>query len=500
MPNSKIQTDDLDSKLVPKLILCAGLSAFWVIFMWGFWSQGVYALGVNAFLFGLLICVLFIVTLYKKGRLLKSDLAWIIPLGLVLSSFLIYDNPFLKVVSILVLIFMFALFYNYAFLDDKKSRPWNFVFFVRILNRVLSFLSQIGKSATLYLEMIIPANKAKKKIIAKVIFGIILFLVIALTVFIPLLSSADAVFAGKMQVVYSWVKEVFSLPAIYKIVTFILLSILLFSVFFSWSKRLHYEEAEDDNNKIDPIIPGIVIGGILLIYILFLWVQLERLWVGTLPFDFKETENLVKSGFWQLLSLSIINIAIYLFAYKKTNRLVQWILTIFTGASFLLLSSAGYRMGLYVTYYGFSYEKFFASYTVLYCAVLFIWLIAQLCRKQKSNIVKFLLVLFFWMYAVVAVLPVERIIFRANVSLSGLAESRIRLFELSMLSPDVLSLVKQSVNSGLLKIGDEQPLLEGEVMTDARFSWKTWIEEKEKILADKKWYERNLMNVGCNGK
>jgi hypothetical protein len=495
MPNDKIQTEDFDNKLIPKLILCAGLSAFGVIFMWGFWSQGVYALGVNAFLLGLLTYALFIGTLYKKGRLLKSDLIWIIPLGLILSSFLIYDNPFLKVTSILVLIAMFALFFNYAFLDDKKSRPWNFVFFVRILNRVLSFLGQIGKSATWYLELIIPASKAKKKIIAKVIFGIILFLIIALTVFIPLLSAADAVFAGKMQAVYSGVKEIFSLPVIYKIITFVISSILLFAILFSWGRRLNYEETEDDSKKIDPIIPGIVIGGILIIYLLFLWIQLERLWVGTLPFDFKETENLVKSGFWQLLSLSIINIIIYFFTYKKTNPLVQWILTIFTVASFLLLSSAGYRMGLYVRYYGFSYEKFFASYTVLYCAILFIWLIVRLGRKKRSNIVKFLIVLFFWMYAVVAVLPVERFILRANISLSGRAESRIRLFELSMLSPDVLPLVKHYTSTGLLKAGEKQPLLEGETMTDARFSWKSWIEEKEKILADKKWYESNLMNI-----
>jgi hypothetical protein len=81
---------------------------------------------------------------------------------------------------------------------------------------------------------------------------------------------------------------------------FIALTVLTFSALTSWSKRFDYKGKESDDRKIDPIISGIVIGGILCLYLLLLWVQISHLWVGALPFDFKETENLVKSGFWQL--------------------------------------------------------------------------------------------------------------------------------------------------------------------------------------------------------
>jgi hypothetical protein len=217
--------------------------------------------------------------------------------------------------------------------------------------------------------------------------------------------------------------------------------------------------------------------------------------VGTLPFDFKETENLVKSGFWQLFFLSVINIAIYFFTYRKTNLMVQWILTGFTVTSLLLLSSAGYRMGLYTTHYGFSYEKFFASYTVLYCAILFIWLISRLFIKKRSNIVKFLVVLFLWMYAVITVLPVEQFILRSNVSFAKLEQSRIRLFELTMLSPDVLSLVKKYESQGLLKENNNYLVRENSVKSEEQYDWIPWIEKQEKKVEDKKWYERNIMNI-----
>jgi hypothetical protein len=224
-------------------------------------------------------------------------------------------------------------------------------------------------------------------------------------------------------------------------------------------------------------------------------VQLNRLWVGSLPFDFKETENLVKSGFWQLFFLSLINILIYFYTYRKTSPLVQRILTAFTAASLLLLVSAAYRMGLYVAYYGLSYEKFFASYTVIYCAILFIWLIMRLFIKQRSNIVKFLIILFLWMYALVTVFPVEQFILRANVALVRLPESRIRLFELTMLSPDALFLVKEYQQQGLLQ--EKAGYLSREKMSESadKFNWNPWIERQEKRISAKNWYEKNLMNV-----
>ncbi len=464
-----------------KLIWSAVLAIFWVIFLWNFWDKGIYALGLNAAIFDFLLLGLFIWTLRKKNCWHKCDLLWLIPIILIILSYAIYDNPFLKSVSLLVLPVAFAIFYNQAFLPDKKTKLWNFEFIFKIINRFFSFFKKIGQSSILYLNLIIPTDKTKKHVIARIIGGVILFLIIALTIFIPLLSSADALFAGKVQIIYDWFLSIVSLPFVYKLLTSIVLAVFFFSVLMAWSKEFSYQEKENTDKKIDPIIPGIVLGGILCLYLLFLWVQLNRLWIGTLPFDFKETENLVKSGFWQLFFLSIINILIYFFTYKKTTIWVQRLLTVFTFASLLLLISAGCRMGLYVAYYGFSYEKFFASYTVIYCAIIFVWLIIQLFIKKRANILKFLVFLFLWMYALIAVFPVEQFILRSNVALARVKESRINLPELTMLSPDVLSLVKKY---------QQQRILNNE-----KFDWNPWIERQEKLLSEKTWYETNLMNL-----
>jgi len=482
-------------ELFLKLSLSAVLAIFWVIFLWNFWSKGVYALGFNAAIFWLLLFGLFIFVLRRSGCYLRHDLYWIVPISLIMFSYAIYDNPFLKLVSLLVLPITLGIFYNQAFLSDKKDRLWNFAFILKIITRFFSFLGEIGQTIKLYISLIIPADKTKKRVVLRTIIGLILFLIIAFTVFIPLLSSSDLVFASKVQGIYDWFLKIISLSFVYKLLVFIFLSLLFFSVLTAWSKIFNYQETEVVGQNIDPIVSGIVLGGILGLYLLFLGVQINYLWVGVLPFDFKETENLVKSGFWQLFFLTALNILIYFFTYKKTLPLVQRILTAFTVASLLLLVSAGYRMGLYVTYYGFSYEKFFASYTVVYCTILFIWLISRLFITKRSNIVKFLLVLFLWMYALISVFPVEQFILRTNVALANFKESRIRLFELTMLSPDVLTLVKEYQKNDLLQEQTSYLPRENGELTNKESDWNPWIKRQEEKVANKLWYEKNLLNV-----
>jgi hypothetical protein len=483
----------LSKPIVTRLLACAGLALFWVLSIWNFWERGPFALGFNACVFLVLLMGLFLWVLHKDRNLAKPDLVWIIPFALVILSYAFYDNPFLKIISLLVLPVGFAIFYNQARLS--ASVHWGIEFVVVMIGRFFSFLGQIGTSLSSYLSMIVPAGTSRKRVVVRVIAGLILFLIIAFTVFIPLLSSADAVFADSMKGVYEWFRKFISVPFMYKLLVFAVLSILFSSTLLAWSRPFDYREEEGEGKAIDSIVSGIVLGGVLCLYALFLLIQIKRLWVGELPFDFKTTEYLVKSGFWQLLFLSVINILIYFFAYRKTNPLVQKILAAFTIASLLLLVSAGYRMGLYDTYYGFSYEKFFAAYTVLYCAIVFAWLIVRLFKAPRANILKFLVTLFIWMYAVLTVFPVEQFVLRANVALSGLENSRIRLYELTMLSPDVLALVKRYERQGLLKEKVGYLEREGENASEEEFDWTPWIERQEKHLSQKTWYEMNIMNL-----
>jgi hypothetical protein len=495
MLSTKENVSTQKNVIQPRLLATvSGLALFFVIFIWNFFERGIYALGINATVFLLLALMLFLQPLRAARKLTARDLVWIIPFVLIAISYSLYDNPFWKITSILIVPASFAVFYLQSF--TSSFTRWTLSFFLNIAFRFLSIFKNFGVVSGGYMNLVAPKKASGMRVFVRILIGIFFLIIISAVVVIPLLASSDAVFGTAVNAVYEWLKDFIFLSFWYRVLAFIGLSLLFASALFSWGRPFNVPEKQNTSNRLDPIITSIVLGGILILYLIFLGIQFNHLWVGELPFDFAKTEQLVKSGFWELLFLSVLNIVAYFFVYKKTIQQVQYILTAFTGASLLLLVSAGYRMGLYVTYYGFSYEKFFAFYAVLYCAILFVWLITKLFARSPADIIKFVAVLFLWMYAVVAVFPVEQFILRTNIALAERNDSRIRLFEMKMLSSDVLGTIKKYNQNGRLQenvaylsnVGDQASVAE-------LLDWNPWIEKQEKLIADKKWYEYNLMNV-----
>src|SRR3989344_2769408 len=456
------------------------LSLFFIIFLWGFWSKDVFALGINFALYLAAVTLFFVSRLRRNKKYGVSDLAWIIPLLLLSLSFALYENTFFKEFSFFVFPVIASLFYAYAWVDKKNEIDWDGIFIFKIIKHVLGFFAFLHTGALLLFNTFYNREKTERGMAKRILLGFVLLL-FSLLIVVPLLSSADPVFAAKLQPFYDAIVDILSASIVAKIIVFIVLSIGTLTSLMAWGRPHTIENTAKEVNR-DIVITSIVLGGIFIIYLLFLWIQLDRLWVGALPFDFKETENLVKSGFWQLLFLSLVNLSIFFFLYRKTASVGQKLLGIFSFASILLLVSSAHRMALYVTHYGFSYEKFYASYTVLFCVILFIWLISRLFVDKKSNVVKHLVFQFLWMFALISIFPVELFILKSNMALVAKPGSKIQLFEMTMLSPDVLSQIKKYKTEGKLEEDD----------------WNPWIEKQEKIIQDKKWYEATLSTTAAN--
>jgi hypothetical protein len=472
------------------------LSLFFVVFLWGFSTREIFAFGIN-FAIYLTSAVLFSVSrLRKNKKYSKSDLCWIIPLLLISLSFSLYENPFIKIISLLVFPVVGSIFYAYAWVEKKDEIDWDALFIVKIVKHILGFFVFIGTSTQLLLTTVY--NKENKEVgMAKRILIGVLLLSFSLLIIIPLLSSADAAFALKLKPIYDFVMDILSTSIVAKITVFIALSIATLTSLIAWG-RPHQIQNSTKKFDFDIVITSIVLGGIFIVYLFFLWIQIDRLWVGTLPFDFKETENLVKSGFWQLLFLSLVNLAIFFFLYRKTAASGQKLLGLFSVASLLLLISSAHRMILYVTHYGFSYEKFYASYTVLFCLTLFLWLISRLFVNRKSNVVKFLGFQFLWMFAVISIFPTELFILKSNMTLVKRPDSRIHLYEMAMLSPDVLPQIKKYKEEGRLQEEVLSTVTHPNGETESvknEYDWNPWIEKQEKRIQDKKWYEFTLSSA-----
>jgi hypothetical protein len=456
------------------LIGSFALSAYFAIAVWNFWSTFINALGFNATALILGTVLLFMVT--HGITAWKNHFAWAFPILLVALSFSLWENPYLKVISILLLPFVLSIAFNCALHPNKNI---DIKFIVLSMMERVSFVLKLPEAFRLVFNKLFPNGEREQKLIPKIIFGLLLFFILALTIFIPLLSSVDPQFAELMKGISEWFYDLLSFRYMGRILFTIFAAFFLISYFLSFQEgpTSAKDPASPKKNTLDPVVSGIVLGGVLALYLLFIALQFSRLWISQLPFDFHQTEQLVKSGFWQLLLLSVINIVFFFGYFRKTNALVQNILKAFTIASFLLLVSAGHRMFLYTFFYGLSYEKFFASYTVLYCAMLFVWLAYQLFAHRESNIFKYLVFSLLWMYSIATVIPVERIIFSVNARLVERPDSRINMNELRMLSYDALPLAAAYRKD-----------------TGWRREWCSWANSEIQRVETKQWYEKNLAN------
>lgn len=482
-----------------KLVGSLALSLFFVAFLWNFFLRGTYALGLNAAVWFGGMLALFLWALRREGISLRANLGWIAPTGLIVLSYALYDNPFVKGASLLALPGTFVLFYNDAMLSAHGRQRWSAKVVEALVRRALSLLTHVRKAAGL-VEGVASGARERSGTLKRVVAGTLLFLLVAVAVVIPLLSSADPQFALYTSFIGDWFYRLFSTDLFAKILLAFLMTVATASALLAWARPFAPPSEADEPRRVDPIVAGIVLGGVLAIYVLFLWIQLGHLWIGGLPVGFSETERLVKGGFWQLFCLTSINILFAFALYRKTVPALQRLLLAFAVASILLLASAAWRMGLYAVFYGLSYEKFFASYTVVYCAALLLWLCVRLAMPGRADIVRVPALLFLWMFAVVAVLPVERIILTSNVALAQREGSRIRLFELTMLSPDVLNLIRTYQDQGKLKDSPalyppREPSASQAETPPVGFAWDPWIESRERIVADKAWYEWTLSNL-----
>lgn len=442
--------------------------------MWGIWTKEVHALGWNLTVYVALLLLLFT----HAGRLERPgarDYVWLVPVLLIALSFALFENPYVKAVNMLVLPLLFV---SYCIITSTRHHErvvWNTSWMWRMVERALGFVNQIEPSIAAIMHALIPGGKRQSDLLKRIVIGLAILLFVSLLLFIPLLSNADPAFAKMMQSVEEFVLHLVALETLLKLAVFLVLTVLTLAGLFHWTKEEEFS-AQKEEKRMDAVVSGIVLGGILALYVLFLFTQLKTLWLVELPEEFLSTEQLVKSGFWQLFFLSGINVFLFMLYYRRTSKQVQNMLTVFMFASLLLLLSAAKRMGMYVLYYGFSYEKFFAAYTVLFSLFLFLRLIAALFQKEKTDILRYLVLAFVWMYAVATVLPVEQMIFRTNRALALRSDSRIDMHELHMLSGDVF------------RLGKEQNI-------EHPGDWDEWIVEKRIIANQKHFYEKTLTDL-----
>ncbi len=427
------------------------ISLFHIFFLWRFWTYGIEALGINITFFWLLMIGFFF--LAKWNTLTSKTLLWLFPFTIMIISPSIYTNPFTTWISVLIAPIIFFIFTTHESHQSLRAVMWSKFLPISLIYSGFKFIGSIVPGLSFYKNVgqNITADEKKNfgEVTRQVVLGLAILFILSALVIIPLLSSADESFANIFHDFFEKLFNFFKFVSFAKLFNLFLGFVILMGGLHYWRRSLNsfkVMKGEERSVNKNSITVGIILAGVLFLYLMFIFVQAKTIFIGKLLNDFASTESLVKTGFWQLFLLTVINILFYVGIYNKYTKNVQRILMVFTLASLLLITSAGHKVFMYVTDYGLSYEKFFAFYTVVFCVLVFAWFISLFVRrgKERVNIICSLAFMALWMYAFATIIPLEKFIFNTNLKLTQEENSRVDINELKMLGFDALPIAEEN--------------------------------------------------------
>ncbi|MBU9711527.1 DUF4153 domain-containing protein [Evansella tamaricis] len=233
-----------------------------------------------------------------------------------------------------------------------------------------------------------------------------------------LLSSADQEFARILMLIP---EKLFSLELdiVWTAVKVILLTVG-FICFFKVIKKKSEVESYEFYGKKDREWDGIVLSTILLfinlVYLLFVAVQFQYFFSGSLQEGFSYAEY-ARRGFFELVLVTMINYIILLCTltfHRQKSRLINGLLTFLITFSVIMLSSAFMRLMLYEKAYGFTTSRILAHAFMIYLFVAFAFTLVKVWAPQLS-LARFYILFSILFYVGLNMINIDLIIVTNNI-------------------------------------------------------------------------------------
>ncbi|MBV7276608.1 DUF4173 domain-containing protein [Clostridium sp. PL3] len=451
--------------------------------------------GVSVLIFVILCLGIFLCSVKDRGKALNNIVSFekknlmrtIILLSVIFiaGTFALFSNEVLAFLNIIFVIIGFAF---YCVLSTNKKDLEKMSYVKAVLKRLIPRSFENTPKPFVFLNKFI---KSRKKVetnseIYKVLKGILIALPV-LAIILVLLSSADMMFSYYLIRMFGMFGDI-------KIASIILHSVIIVAAFlyifgFLWSFKYEgiYEDVKEEWSlrfEALTIMPIFVILNI--VYVLFTAVQFSYLYGGgnaLLPENFTYAEY-ARRGFFELVTVAIINFTIILCAMKftkkqngkieKLNKIFMSFLIVFT---INMLFSAHYKMSLYEATYGYTYLRVFVHIFMLLIFILFIIVFLGIWTR-KVAVGKLCLITSVLMYVILNYINVDIFIVKKNLELSGKTQ-KLDMTYLANLSYDTIPyMVDFCLNNNSEKSNN----------------LRRELEEKKSILLDTdyNWYEFNL--------
>jgi len=363
--------------------------------------------GISVPLFVLLqlACLWFIVPERKK-------LILCIPIVIISAGSFISANRSWAISNLFVCILIFsAMFTRFDYKNDSAL----------YIRDILSGLFKPFLCIKLPFKWALELNSEKAPTVKRVITALAIALPCVILLVI-VLSSADMVFSRNTRNLLFNLFYHINFHTIYSIICGIAVGLYLFGILFThFAKSTVENRQENTQRKGDLIIINILLSSLLFVYTLFVVVQFKYLFAGSaLPHGLSYTEY-ARKGFFELLALTVVNIALILSVTLMTkNNTGKWAkLTIIfchylCAVTIILLISSFYRMWLYTAADGLTRMRFFVMGFLIFELIGLIATFVYIA-KPNINITLIYICLALVYYTILSILPTDNIIAKNQI-------------------------------------------------------------------------------------
>ncbi len=362
----------------------------------------------------------YLIFILEKNNKIENNKAKIllIPIILLASTYLIYDNHFfnnlnLIVIPLLIIIMLVSLFTNVFNLEIWIEKAVELVF------DPIAYLGETLKKIKLSILRKFKLKSKDNNNSKKVFKGLLITIPIALVI-IGMLASADQEFSNVLYSVIRVIGKAFGnmqfMEIAVRLVLIIIVFIYLSSFFDNIISNFKIEkEDKEDNNQKDNTTIKMIITTLNIIYLVFSIIQIKALIVRD---EYINYADYARQGFFQLMIISVINLIMILIAKSKSyknNKFTNIMCLLMILFTFILIVSSAIRMYFYEQAYGYTFLRLAVYFALLTEAILLIPTILYVLNKKK-NLLRTYFSIVVTMYVIINLVNIDNIIASRNVT------------------------------------------------------------------------------------
>ena len=207
---------------------------------------------------------------------------------------------------------------------------------------------------------------------------------------LPILASADALFAAATADLRAFIQEHFT-TALWKLLWGLVLTPFVFGLLVSLRRPQPLAgPAAEKSPRADGLLFVVMLAALDVLYLLFLAVQSAGLFGGP---DYLAARGIsyadwARGGFFQMVGVTVLNLAVLLPALTLSRRegqawkVLRLLSAVLAAESLVLLASACWRMTLYVTAYGLSFKRLMTYWGM---AMMALFLLTALYKTRRPD-------------------------------------------------------------------------------------------------------------------